>query len=470
MVVTKIPAEALAQPVNEEAKDEKVQRNAFVAVVLKILKLILDQWLIIGFALACVFGYLWPNVASTNGVIESQYSVLYGSVAIIFLVSGLQLSPQKLRQNLTNWRLHILTQGISFVVIPVIWLIIMWIIIAAGDLHTHAIDIPILLGMLVLSCLPTTIASNVVMTRNAGGDDAAAIIEVVLGNVFGSFLCPMLIYGFIPDRPEFEAWKPSSLSGLSQMYKDVAMQLGLSVLIPIMVGQALRVFYEKQVMWCLEKLYLGKISTFFLCTLIWTTFSNAFETGAIYQIPKASIIFNVIMNIGLYGLFTTICFTMARPPRRLVAAFERRFGATTWIPRFFRPKQMSKEQTIAVCFCGAAKTTSVGIPLVSAMWAQKDELTRASVTIPVMLYTMEQVFLAQGLVYVFRYYLRRDRARKESVDLERVSAPEEGEEEEEGRRVGVNEVDGADERAVESKYSGDEKGGRVEEGTHVSLA
>lgn len=62
------------------------------------------------------------DVASTNGVIESQYSVLYGSVAIIFLVSGLQLSPQKLRQNLTNWRLHILTQGISFVVIPVIWL------------------------------------------------------------------------------------------------------------------------------------------------------------------------------------------------------------------------------------------------------------------------------------------------------------------------------------------------------------
>ncbi|ROV98977.1 hypothetical protein VSDG_03779 [Cytospora chrysosperma] len=421
-----MPADALARPVNEEAKTKEVQRNKYVAIVLRILKLILDQWLIIGFALACVFGYLWPNVAATNGVIESQYSVLYGSVAIIFLVSGLQLSPQKLRQNLTNWRLHILTQGISFVVIPVIWLVIMWIIIAAGDLHTHAIDIPILLGMLVLSCLPTTIASNVVMTRNAGGDDAAAIIEVVLGNVFGSFLCPVLIYGFIPDRPEFEPWKPSSLSGLSQMYKDVAMQLGLSVLIPIVVGQALRVFFEKKVMWCLEKLYLGKISTFFLCTLIWTTFSNAFETGAIYQIPKASIIFNVIMNVVLYGLFTTICFTMARPPRRLVAALEGRLGDAAWIPRAVRrvvtPRRMSKEQTIAVCFCGAAKTTSVGIPLVSAMWAQKDELTRASVAIPVMLYTMEQVFLAQGLVYVFRHYLKRDEVRKESVDLERVPA------------------------------------------------
>lgn len=62
------------------------------------------------------------DVASKGGIIRSEYSVLYGSVAIIFLVSGLQLSPEKLRMNLFNWRLHILTQGISFIVIPLIWL------------------------------------------------------------------------------------------------------------------------------------------------------------------------------------------------------------------------------------------------------------------------------------------------------------------------------------------------------------
>lgn len=203
-----------------------------------------------------------------------------------------------------------------------------------------------------------------------------------------------------------------------------------------------------------------------------STFSNAFQTGAIYQIPKGSIIFNVIMNVFLYGLFTVICFTMARPPYRLVVAFERRFAGATWIPRFVRriitPKQMSKEQTIAVCFCGAAKTTSVGIPLVSAMWAQKDDLTRASVAIPVMLYTMEQVFLAQVLVYAFRHYLKRGETRKESMDLERVS-------------VGVDEVDGADDRVDERaderadektgehKSSDDQLRKRTGEGTTVSL-
>jgi solute carrier family 10 (sodium/bile acid cotransporter), member 7 len=52
---------------------------------------------------------------------------------------------------------------------------------------------------------------------------------------------------------------------------------------------------------------------------------------------------------------------------------------------------MSKEQAVAVCFCGAAKTTSLGIPMVSAMWSQADNKTQAELQIPVLLYTIEQV-------------------------------------------------------------------------------
>lgn len=233
----------------------------------------------------------YQDFAATGGPIRPEFSILYGSVAIIFLISGLQLSPEKLRANLFNWRLHLIVQGISFIIIPVIWLCtstllplsctllstladmvykaIMWIIIAAGDLRTQAIDTSILIGMLVTSCLPTTIASNVVMTRNAGGDDAAAIIEVVIGNVFGSFLSPGLIYVFIPSRPEFQQWAPAQPSDLGEMYGNVAQKLGLTVILPLAVGQGVRMLFEKQVVWCVTKLYLGKISTLFLCTLVW---------------------------------------------------------------------------------------------------------------------------------------------------------------------------------------------------------
>lgn len=62
------------------------------------------------------------GVAAHGGTIRSEYSVLYGAVAFIFFVSGLQLPPAKLKTNATNWRLHIIVQGMSFVMIPCIML------------------------------------------------------------------------------------------------------------------------------------------------------------------------------------------------------------------------------------------------------------------------------------------------------------------------------------------------------------
>lgn len=109
-----------------------------------------------------------------------------------------------------------------------------------------------------------------------GGEDAAAIVEVVIGNVFGAFVSPALVYAFMPKLPEFDEWQPASPSTLSAMYQKVAQQLGLSVLIPLAVGQVLRFFFPRHVKWALEKLYLGKISTICLALLVWLVLFDDF--------------------------------------------------------------------------------------------------------------------------------------------------------------------------------------------------
>uniref|UniRef100_L7JM91 Uncharacterized protein n=1 Tax=Pyricularia oryzae (strain P131) TaxID=1143193 RepID=L7JM91_PYRO1 len=294
----------------------------------------------------------------------------------------------------------------------------------------HIISAQLILIAFGIACLLAYFfpASNVVFTRNAGGEDAAAIVEVVIGNVFGAFVSPALVYAFMPKLPEFDEWQPASPSTLSAMYQKVAQQLGLSVLIPLAVGQVLRFFFPRHVKWALEKLYLGKISTICLALLVWTTFCGAFATGALYVTPKASLIFNIFMNIGLYLLFTVICFFSARPPLKLVTWAEGIFEKKplcrlpTLLKRVVIPKRMSKEQTIAVCFCGAAKTTSLGIPLVTAMWNESDNLRRAFIQIPVLLYTIEQVFIAQILVYFFRRYMKRDQ-KDSGTDEDTVADP-----------------------------------------------
>lgn len=83
---------------------------------------------------------------------------------------------------------------------------------------------------------------------------------------------------------------------------------------------------------------------------------------------------------------------------------------------------MSPEETIAVCFCGAAKSTALGIPLLYAMWAPLDLLTKAKTSVPVLLYTTEQICVAHFFVQLFRRWHARV---AEKLDVEH-HAPEDG--------------------------------------------
>lgn len=148
-------------------------------------------------------------------------------------------------------------------------LVIVHITIAAGGVTSGTVDASILVGMVVVSCIPTTIASNVVMTRNAGGDEAAAIIEVVIGNVVGSFIAPWLIYGFLPSGGEFDSLRPAKADTLGPMYANVMKQLGLSVLVPLVVGQTLRWTVPKQVAWTLKTFYLAQFCSVLLMLVAW---------------------------------------------------------------------------------------------------------------------------------------------------------------------------------------------------------
>lgn len=161
-----------------------------------------------------------------------------------------------------------------------------------------------------------------------------------------------------------------------------------------------------------------------------STFSGAFQTGALTALPKSSIIFNVFINIAEYILFTAICYWVASPPEVLTKVIngyvaDSRLGSR--LPGIIRKvvtvKKMPKELVVAVCFCGAAKTTSVGIPLAAAMWSQLDNFTISSIQVPVLLYTVEQVFIAQFFTIFFKWWLHR--SDKGLLDAESATTQEE---------------------------------------------
>lgn len=371
------------------------QETSKRSILKKIALFILSQWLLIGMGVACVLAYFFPNVAKHGGVIRSEYSVLYGAVALVFFISGLSIPRQKLFTHMFNWRLHVLVQVTSFLFVPAVVVALVHLIVAT-DPAAH-IDRAVLAGYILTACIPTTIASNVVMTRAAGGDDAAALVEVLIANFLGPFMTAGWTVALIPKTPEFAPWRDGGSSNMSSMYKDVFKQLGLSALLPLIVGQLVRWTWEKQTTAMLQRFYVAKFSTACMLLLIWTTFSSAFATGALQQLSTQSVVFTVLFNVALYLFLTVVCFYTAQPP-----AFLRK---GKWGKRVFR--LAPPEETIAVCFCGPAKTTALGIPLLYAMYTSMDLFTKAKTSIPVLLYTTEQICVAHFMVYVLRRWKRR---------------------------------------------------------------
>jgi sodium/bile acid cotransporter 7 len=126
----------------------------------------------------------------------------------------------------------------------------------------------VLAGYIFTACIPTTIASNVVMTRSAGGDDAAALVEVLLANILGPFVAAAWTVELMPKMVEFDPWRYGG-GDLGSMYKEVFQQLGLSVLLPLFVGQLVRWTWPDRTAWVIQKTKLPKLATFCLLLLIW---------------------------------------------------------------------------------------------------------------------------------------------------------------------------------------------------------
>ncbi|KMP09054.1 sodium/bile acid cotransporter 7 [Coccidioides immitis RMSCC 3703] len=385
-----------SQATNYQANSEKQAPPSSV-----IGAFILRQYLLIGIGISCLLAYFFPNVAKHGGIIHAEYSILYGAVAIIFLISGLSIAKEKLILQLLNYRVHILVQGISFLVVPAIMVAFVQLIYTSD--HGRRIDEAVLAGYILVACFPTTISSNVAMTREAGGDDAVALMEVLVANMLGPFVTPGWTVTLLPKSPSFDLWRHAD-SDLDSLYRQVFQSLGLSVLIPLVLGQVIRWTWPQQAKHVVETFHFSKISGCCLILLTWTGFSTCFATQALESMTKETIILVVFFNIGLYLFLTAICYFLCRPPTFLMS--------NRFISRIFR--RLPPVETIAVCFCGPAKTTGLGIPMLYAMYKSNDVSLNARMSVPVILYTTEQIFSAHFMVHLFRAWLRKLRKKEEA--------------------------------------------------------
>lgn len=380
----------------------------------------IKQWFFITLAVFIVIARFAPNFARHGGLIRGEYSIGYGAVALIFLQSGLSMPSKDLMKNMGHWRAHSTILIISFLITSAIMYGFASAIKAANDQH---IDKWVLVGLIVTCTCPTTVSSNVVMTTQANGNALLCLCEVFIGNVLGAFISPALLQMYT-SNPSWEFGNPASDTSVSELYKEVMKQLGLSVFIPLFVGQVLQNVFPKQVKWVLRVTKLNKVSSFCLILIMFSSFSTAFYQKAFTSVPKASIIFLVFFNIGIYLFFTLICFLMARPYFILrifeTEPTEESSQLYKWSYIIFRPFYYNRRDTITVMFCGAAKTAALGVSLISSQYGDNFEYL-GRLLVALVLYQSEQVITAQVLVHFFRKWEKLDHLDEEQTNKDEES-------------------------------------------------
>ncbi|KAF2132031.1 hypothetical protein P153DRAFT_364484 [Dothidotthia symphoricarpi CBS 119687] len=362
---------------------EKTQNPSKRTKALRFLSWVIkDQWqlLIMGMLILIASQVQVPAAQQR----KKRTVVTYLSVSVIFFINGCTLETRILLQNYKRWKIHLFVQLQCFLMCSAAT----FALVSLCALNPNFMDPWLLVGFLVLGCAPTTMSSNVVMTRQAHGNTALTVVQSVIGQFLCPFLTPIILQMYLSSGAWYGKVLSTATDNYGEIYRRVFMQLGLSLFVPILAGQVVQYFFPKQT----KKVFFGwkliKLSSIALLTLVWQTFDQAFQTGAFTAVASSNIIFTVFVCIALYFLWLAICFP----------------AAVFWMP---------KKDVIACCYCCPAKALAMVVPLTSVMYIDISPIEQSKMQLPAIMFQAFQVSIGGLLTIAFRRWIRREEEQAE---------------------------------------------------------
>lgn len=189
---------------------------------------LIDQWFLVAFGCLVLVASQVQVPASQQGKRETV--VTYLCVAVIFFITGCTLPTRVLMENYGRWKIHLFVQTQSFLMTSAV----VYGVVSLCATNRYFMDPGLLVGMVFTGCVPTTISSNIVMTRQAHGNTALTVVQSTLGNLLGPFICPLLLQMYIAGNGWYTDILPKSDEGeYGEIYRRVFKQLGLSLMLPL---------------------------------------------------------------------------------------------------------------------------------------------------------------------------------------------------------------------------------------------
>lgn len=109
-----------------------------------------DQWFLV--ALGCLIAIASQHPVPASQQDRKELLVLYICPSVIFFINGCTLPTRMLLQCLSRWRVHLFVQIQSFCMTS----LVMFGVVSATATDPSFMDPGLLVGLLVLGCVPTT--------------------------------------------------------------------------------------------------------------------------------------------------------------------------------------------------------------------------------------------------------------------------------------------------------------------------
>jgi sodium/bile acid cotransporter 7 len=281
--------------------------------------------------------------------------VTYAAIALLFFLYGARLPVETIIEGLTNWRLQLTVLLSTFLLFPLLGL-------AFSHLFQSLLGPSLSLGLLFLCLLPSTVQSSIAFTSIARGNVAAALCSASISNLLGIFVSPLLVALLLARHD----------AGISvSSIKDIVLQL----LVPFLAGQLLRPWLKAFVL--KHKFLLGFVDRGSILLVVYTAFSEGVVNGIWSQIDLKSLLLLLFANLLLLVVVLV-----------LTTVVSRRMG-------------FSKEDEIAIVFCGSKKSLASGIPIANVLFPAQ---TVGLMVLPLMLFHQVQLMACAAIA---KRYARR---------------------------------------------------------------
>ncbi|MCC9311013.1 bile acid:sodium symporter [Kitasatospora sp. RB6PN24] len=283
---------------------------------------------------------LWP---ATGRAQQEVNRAADAAVGLLFFLYGARLSAQEMIAGLRHWRLQLAIAASTFVLFPLLGLLIYPILPALVGPRLAT-------GVLFLCLLPSTIQSSIAFTSIARGNVPAAVCAGTCSSLLGMLLTPLLAATVLGTAVHLDTTRLAALA--------------TQILLPFAAGQAVNRWIGPAL--ARHRRQLRHIDRGSILLVVYTAFSHSTANGLWQSLTLAHLLALLAVDAVLLAtVLLTIATTLGNMP-----TFDR-------------------ADRIALVFAGSKKSLVNGMPMAAVLFGA----SAGAIVVPVMLFHQTQLLV-----------------------------------------------------------------------------